>query len=41
MHKARAAVGSPTSAPLNGITELFDKPFPTMGRETLVWLGIL
>jgi len=26
MHKARVAVGSPPSAPLNGITELFDKP---------------
>ena len=23
---------------INGV---FDKPFPTMGRETLVWLGIL
>jgi hypothetical protein len=29
MHKARAAVSSPPSAPLNGITELFDKSLPT------------
>jgi hypothetical protein len=26
MHKARVAVGSPPSAPLNGIMELFDDP---------------
>ena len=39
MRKARVAVGSPPSAPLNGITELFDKPLPTMGRETLVCRG--
>jgi hypothetical protein len=41
LREARVAVSSPPSAPLNGITELLDKPFPTMGRETLVWLGIL
>jgi hypothetical protein len=29
----------PSSAPLNRITELFDKPFPTMGRTTLVCRG--
>ena len=40
MHKARVAVGSPPSAPLNGITELFDNS-PTMGRESLVCQGIL
>ena len=41
LHKAKVAVSSSPSAPLNGITEFFDKPFPTMGRGTLVWLGIL
>ena len=33
MHKARVAVGSPPSAPLNGITELFDKPLLLWGEK--------
>jgi hypothetical protein len=33
MHKARVAVGSPPSAPLNGITERFDKPLPLWGEK--------
>ena len=32
MHKARVAVGSPPSAPLNSITELFDKPLLLWGE---------
>src|SRR5215208_5558985 len=35
MHKARVAVGSPPSAPLNGITELFDKPLLLWGEKPL------
>src|SRR5918995_6217806 len=35
MHKAREAVGSPPSAPLNGITELFDKPLPLWGEKSV------
>src|SRR5215217_3410829 len=39
LHKARAALSSPPSAPLNGITELFDQPIPTMSRESCVpWI---
>ena len=33
MHKARAAVGTPPSAPLSGITELFDKPLLLWGEK--------
>jgi hypothetical protein len=36
LREARVGVSSPPSAPLNGITELFDKPFPTLGRNPCV-----
>jgi hypothetical protein len=38
MLNARVAIGYPSSASLNGITELFDEPppYPPRVRETLV-----
>src|SRR5215210_4568610 len=35
MHKATVAIGSPPSAPLNGITELFDQPYYCYGERNI------
>jgi hypothetical protein len=37
--QSKSSTKLPPSAPLNGITELFDQPIPTMSRESCVpWI---